>query len=854
MYVNKGDCRKACNRVGEIKYLKEMKNTHVFFLIKIILLFVCIFPYRLSANEYKPSAEPVIVTCAVVGTAVAVVGLGYVLIKDSYDNVVAAKASAGGPECNTEINTCIDTGISSAWCSTDAENNCGFANAFVFVDEVWFGNDKFSVKPFCRAKPGEGNWAKSEASGTIDGVGKIVKAQDKSFSTTPENDLQINIKFDTIFASVRVGSDTTTSFNFDYYWNETSIFSTNVQINSEGVLETIGDIDNEEFVVSLSESGLWQIELYDFERTIDIPIDVSLDTINFTNELQISTNIKDNINCTSPDVIATTDGSVCEGEPLTFTATSDTGVTYTWLTPDGTIVSTNSTYTFTPSLAQNGEIYTVIATGANGCESTPFPVLVEVENCSIQCTVSLNHLNVSCPSNADGYIEAEFIATAPGNFTTELYFNGVSVGTNTFNVVPPDVGIPITIPIGNEIPQGDYYLTITTPTGYICEASATIMSTDFEPPIIQCPDDIILQVTDNDNSIVTWDSVVATDSCSIVTISSTHNSGDNFLIGTTTVSFTATDDSGNEVTCSFDIIVIQNTDTCLDTLEITTLDLPIGTYQADDIIISNATITSLSGGGVTYQAGVGITLESGFEASGEVDFSTEIKICDLSDILSDVCDYNINVDLAAGIARVHNEELENLMNIYLQDTSQIFQDVLYLSQTPAYCSDNCLGNSQLNQLLYELENFDADSIILSYLGGNPYYLNLYDSAINNSNNYQDIQIAMITLYDIMAQDPSLSCETLLLFDVITQTTITSADFWLNNPVGIDVLAFASLDPEPPDWKEIIKTDAKAAGVGTVVTTIIWGIFGGPVAWPVIITRLGLTAAIASGLEIKRQID
>jgi len=259
---------------------------------------------------------------------------------------------------------------------------------------------------------------------------------------------------------------------------------------------------------------------------------------------------------TPPDVIGTTDGPVCEEEPLTFTVTSDVGATYTWFAPDGTIVSTASVYTFNPTLAQNGETYTVIATSPDGCESAPFEAVVEVIACDVTCAASLNHLNVSCPSNADGYLEAEFTATASGDFTAELYLDGALIGSNTFTITPSDVGIPITIPIGNDLPQGDYYLTITTPTGYVCEAFATIISTDFQAPIIQCPDDITVQITDNDSAVVTWDAPVATDTCLVVTVSGSHNSGDNFAVGTTTVTYSATDDSGNTSTCSFDINVV----------------------------------------------------------------------------------------------------------------------------------------------------------------------------------------------------------------------------------------------------------------------------------------------------------
>ena len=52
-----------------------------------------------------------------------------------------------------------------------------------------------------------------------------------------------------------------------------------------------------------------------------------------------------------------------------------------------------------------------------------------------------------------------------------------------------------------------------------------------------------------------WTPPTATDNSGAVTLTSSHNPGDLFNIGTTTVTYTATDSSSNEVTSSFDVIV-----------------------------------------------------------------------------------------------------------------------------------------------------------------------------------------------------------------------------------------------------------------------------------------------------------
>ncbi|OSZ79058.1 hypothetical protein CAP35_12650 [Chitinophagaceae bacterium IBVUCB1] len=53
-------------------------------------------------------------------------------------------------------------------------------------------------------------------------------------------------------------------------------------------------------------------------------------------------------------------------------------------------------------------------------------------------------------------------------------------------------------------------------------------------------------------------SPTATDNCGIATFSSTHNPGNFFPVGTTPVTYTATDIHGNTSTCSFNVTVTDN--------------------------------------------------------------------------------------------------------------------------------------------------------------------------------------------------------------------------------------------------------------------------------------------------------
>ncbi len=77
------------------------------------------------------------------------------------------------------------------------------------------------------------------------------------------------------------------------------------------------------------------------------------------------------------------------------------------------------------------------------------------------------------------------------------------------------------------------------------------------PVFSNCPSNISLTTTGT-TSVATWTAPTATDNCGTPTITSTANSGTSFNIGTTTVSYTATDAKGNKATCSFSVTLNQN--------------------------------------------------------------------------------------------------------------------------------------------------------------------------------------------------------------------------------------------------------------------------------------------------------
>lgn len=95
----------------------------------------------------------------------------------------------------------------------------------------------------------------------------------------------------------------------------------------------------------------------------------------------------------------------------------------------------------------------------------------------------------------------------------------------------------------------------------IMASTVTVTVEDVTDPVLTgIPANInITSNAANCEATVTWTAPTATDNCTASpAITSTHNSGDNFPLGTTTVSYTASDDEGNSATGSFDVIVTSD--------------------------------------------------------------------------------------------------------------------------------------------------------------------------------------------------------------------------------------------------------------------------------------------------------
>src|SRR5690606_27824962 len=114
---------------------------------------------------------------------------------------------------------------------------------------------------------------------------------------------------------------------------------------------------------------------------------------------------------------------------------------------------------------------------------------------------------------------------------------------------------------GEVFPIGTTTVTYTATDGAgnttTCSFDVTVEDTEV-PVIANCPTDITVSTDASScDAVVTWTAPTFTDNCTGTTLTSTHEPGDVFPIGTTTVTNTATDGAGNTTTCSFDVTVVD---------------------------------------------------------------------------------------------------------------------------------------------------------------------------------------------------------------------------------------------------------------------------------------------------------
>jgi large repetitive protein len=276
------------------------------------------------------------------------------------------------------------------------------------------------------------------------------------------------------------------------------------------------------------------------------------------------------------DFTVSNDPGQC-GATVTFeaTATDNCSASISYQPASGSFFSTGTT------------IVTATATDASGNTSTcSFEITVnDTETPIISCPVDIT---VSNDPDQCGAI-VTFEATATDNCTATISYQPAS---------------------GSFFSTGSTIVTATATdaSGNTSTCIFEVNVNDTEAPLVSCPDDITVS---NDpgqcGAIVTFEAT-ATDNCS-TSISYQPASGSFFSTGTTIVTATATDASGNTSTCIFEVTV-NDTETPIIScpVDITVSNDP---GQCGAIVTFEATVTDNCSASISYQPASGSFFSTG---------------------------------------------------------------------------------------------------------------------------------------------------------------------------------------------------------------------------------------------------
>lgn len=154
--------------------------------------------------------------------------------------------------------------------------------------------------------------------------------------------------------------------------------------------------------------------------------------------------------------------------------------------------------------------------------------------------------------------------TGPGATSCGVTVNDLdgALGTGSATDNCPGVQNPPSrsgVPSGNFFPVGQTTLTYsaTDAHGNTGTAQQVVTVVDNTAPVISCPANITLDPTCPSGAIATFADATATDNCGVQSVVRTAGpaSGSTFPIGTTTVTYTATDIHGNTSSCNFTVTV-----------------------------------------------------------------------------------------------------------------------------------------------------------------------------------------------------------------------------------------------------------------------------------------------------------
>lgn len=170
-------------------------------------------------------------------------------------------------------------------------------------------------------------------------------------------------------------------------------------------------------------------------------------------------------------------------------------------------------------------------------------------------------------SVSDGELEAECHAalevndceppslTCPGSFAVECSGEGGAVVTPPGAEASDNCGVAVTPPAGGRLGLGTHALTYAAadPSGNAATCSAQVTVQDTVAPAISCPAPMVAECSGGGAATVSPGDGAATEACTVAAVSGPG--AGSYPLGTTAVTYSAIDLSGNRATCSTTVTV-----------------------------------------------------------------------------------------------------------------------------------------------------------------------------------------------------------------------------------------------------------------------------------------------------------
>ncbi|WP_242135710.1 HYR domain-containing protein, partial [Aestuariivivens marinum] len=491
-------------------------------------------------------------------------------------------------------------------------------------------------------------------------------------------------------------------------------------------------------------SGL-EVGTYTYEVTITHQI-----VFTFTASIEVVVN-------PLPTAIASNSSPVCPNTDITLNETGGDAVSWFWTTnsSSATIVDATSQMPIVTG-AVNGDIFTVEITDSNGCVITD-TTTVTVED--------LIDPVPGCPSDIFQGTDATG-CNAVVTWTEPTVSDNCSVTSFISTHSPGD-----TFPLGTTTVT----YTATDAGGNTSSCSFDITITDDDAPVISgCPADIS---QGNDatscNAVVTWTEPTASDNCGVTSFTSTHSPGDTFSLGTTTVTYTAMDATGNTSTCSFDITVTDDEDPVITCPGDITQTADAGVCQAV-VTVPLATVTDncgatitndYNGGGAdasdTYPLGTTTVTFTATDAAGNsVTCSIDITVTDDEDPVI-TCPGDITQTADAGVceavvtvplATVTDNCGATITNDYNGGGADASDTYPVGTTTVTFTAIDVTGNSVSCSI--DITITDDEAPVITLTGSDPQVLESCSSYVELGASVSDCEPGLVVVIDSSAVDMS----------------------------------------------------------------------------------------------------